>query len=89
MLVVTAVNQCLYCAAFHSRAATLSGLALDEVALLLTGELQHTPAAELPALLYAHGWAAAAASDRNGEAELVAIYGPDQAAGIVLVLHMI
>ncbi|MBK9714801.1 MAG: carboxymuconolactone decarboxylase family protein [Kouleothrix sp.] len=90
MLVVTAVNQCRYCAAFHTRAAPLSGLASDEVALLLTGELQHAPAAELPALCYAHGWAAAAdAPHPSSYAELVAIYGPDRAAGIALVLHMI
>lgn len=90
MLVVTAANQCRYCAAFHTRAAPLSGLAPGEVALLLGGELQHAPAAEQPALLYAHGWAAAdGAPDRSGYAQLVAIYGPDQAAGIALVLHMI
>lgn len=90
MLVVTAVNQCRYCAAFHTCAAPLSGLAPDEVAPLLAGELQHAPAAELPALLYAHAWAAAdGAPDRSSYAELVAIYGPDQAAGMALVLHMI
>ena len=89
MLVVTAVNQCRYCAAFHTHAAPLSGLASDEVALLLSGELQHAPAAELPALRYAHGWAAADAPDHSCYAELVTIYGPDRAAGIALVLHTI
>lgn len=89
MLVVTAVNQCRYCTAFHARAAPVSGLAPDEIALLLTGALQHAPVAEQPALLYAHGWAAADAPDRSSYAELVAIYGPDQAAGIALVLHTI
>jgi len=88
MLVVTAVNQCRYCAAFHTRAAPLSGLALDEVALLLTPHPGATPAADLPALRYAHGWAADV-PDRSSYAELVAIYGSDQAAGIALVLHMI
>src|SRR6266508_381253 len=90
MLVVTAVNQCRYCAAFHTRAAPLSGLAPDEVALLLGGELQHAPVAELPALLYAHSWAAAdGAPERSSDAQLVAIYGPEQAAGIALVLRVI
>jgi AhpD family alkylhydroperoxidase len=59
MLVVTSVNQCRYCAAFHTRAAPLSGLVPGEIALLLGGDLQHAPASELPALLYAHGWATA------------------------------
>ncbi len=90
MLVVTAVNQCRYCAAFHARAAQLSGLAPDEIALLLGGDLQHAPAAELPMLVYAHGWAAAdGASDLSRYAQLVAIYGSDQAAGIALVLRAI
>jgi AhpD family alkylhydroperoxidase len=50
MLVVTSVNQCHYCAVFHTRAAQLSGLTPSEVALLLVGDLQHAPASELPAL---------------------------------------
>jgi AhpD family alkylhydroperoxidase len=90
MLVVTSVNQCRYCAVFHTRAAQLSGLLPGEIALLLGGDLQHAPAAELPALLYAHGWAAAdGAPDLGRCAQLVAIYGPDLAAGIELVLHAI
>jgi AhpD family alkylhydroperoxidase len=55
MLVVTSVNQCHYCAVFHTRAAQLSGLTPSEVALLLGDDLQHAPASDLPALLYAHG----------------------------------
>lgn len=90
MLVVTSVNECRYCAAFHTRAAPLSGLAPDEVALLLGGEQQHAPAAELPALVYAHSWAAAdGLPDRSEDAQLAAIYGREQAAGIALVLHTI
>jgi AhpD family alkylhydroperoxidase len=90
MLVVTSVNQCRYCAAFHTRAAQLSGLAPGEVALLLGGDLGHAPASELPALLYAHSWAAAdGAPDLDSNAQLVAIYGPALATGIELVLRTI
>ncbi len=90
MLVVTAVNQCRYCAVFHTRAARLSGLAPDEVALLLGGQLQHAPAAEMPALVYAHAWAAAdGAPARGSYAQLVAIYGPEAAAGMERVLQVI
>jgi AhpD family alkylhydroperoxidase len=90
MLVVTSVNQCRYCAAFHTRAAQLSGLTPDEIALLLGGDLQHAPASEQPALLYAHGWAAAdGAPDLDSNAQLVAIYGPALATGIELVLRAI
>jgi AhpD family alkylhydroperoxidase len=90
MLVVTSVNQCRYCAAFHTCAAQLSGLAPGEIALLLGGDLQHTPASELPALLYARGWAEAdGAPGVSLHVELVAIYGPELAAGIELVLRAI
>jgi len=53
MLMVTSVNQCRYCAAFHTRAAQLSGITPSEIALLLGGEFQHAPEFELPALVYA------------------------------------
>jgi hypothetical protein len=84
------VNQCRYCAAFHTRAAQLSGIASDEIALLLGGEFQHAPEFELPALLYARSWAeAAGAPERNLTAQLVARYGSALAAGIELMLRAI
>jgi AhpD family alkylhydroperoxidase len=90
MLMVTSVNQCRYCAVFHSRAAQLSGIMPSEIALLLGGEFQHAPEVELPALVYARSWAqAAGAPDRNLTAQLVVRYGADLAAGIELMLRVI
>ena len=90
MLVITAVNQCRYCAVFHTRAAQLSGIPPSEIALLLGGELQHTPEFELAALVYARSWAeAAGAPDRSLAAQLVVRYGSDLAAGIELMLRAI
>jgi AhpD family alkylhydroperoxidase len=90
MLVVTSVNQCRYCAAFHTRAAQFSGITSSEIALLLGGNLQHAPAAEQPALLYARTWAEAnGAPDLSLHAQLVTIYRPELVAGIELVLRAI
>ncbi len=90
MLVVTSVNQCRYCAVFHTRAAQLSGIMPSESALLLGGELQHAPEFELPALVYARRWAEAAGTpDRSLAAQLVVCYGSELAAGIELVLRAI
>lgn len=90
MLVVTSVNQCRYCAVFHSRAAQLSGIIPSEIALLLGGEFQHVPDFELPALAYARRWAEAAGTpDRSLAAQLVVCYGLELAAGIELVLRAI
>jgi AhpD family alkylhydroperoxidase len=90
MLVVTSVNQCRYCAAFHTRAAQLSGIMASEIALLLGGEFQHAPEFELSALVYARNWAeAAGAPDCRLAAQLVVRYGSDLAAGIELMLRAI
>ncbi len=90
MLVVTSVNQCRYCAAFHTRAAQISGITSGEIALLLGGKLQHASASELPALLYARAWAEAnGAPDLSLHAQLVTIYRPELVAGIELVLRAI
>src|SRR4051794_26177948 len=90
MLVVTSVNQCRYCAVFHSRAAQLSGIMPSEIGLLLGGEFQHAAESELSALVYARSWAeAAGAPDRSLAAQLMVRYGSDLAAGIELVLRAI
>jgi AhpD family alkylhydroperoxidase len=90
MLVVTSVNRCRYCAAFHTKAAQLSGLTAVEIALLLEGATEGAPAAELPALLYARHWAEAGGqASPELQAALAAHYGADGAAGIERVLRTI
>lgn len=90
MLVVTAVNRCRYCAAFHRQAAQLSGLSADEIALLLAGSMCDVPEIELPALLYAQQWSEAAGHANPAlQAELYRIYGAEQARAIEHVLTMI
>lgn len=89
MLVVTSVNQCHYCARFHMHAAQISGLAPEEIALLLGGELGQAPTGEMPALIYAHRWAEAGGATGEEYTQLVAVYGLAQAAAIEHVLRII
>lgn len=90
MLIVTGVNQCRYCASYHSQAAQLSGLSPEEVALLLGGSTNTVPEAELPALQYAQHWAEAAGQPSSDfRSQLVAHYGEDQAQAIERVLRTI
>lgn len=90
MLVVTGVNRCRYCAAFHTRLALRAGISREEVRELLAALVQECPADEIPALLYARSWA-----EREGEADepsreaLRRTYGATRAVAIEAVLHSI
>jgi len=57
MLVVTGINECSHCAVVHSKAARLAGVPDEEIERLLRGEVEDSPAEELPALRYAIEWA--------------------------------
>ncbi|NTV63840.1 MAG: carboxymuconolactone decarboxylase family protein [Oscillochloris sp.] len=90
MLIITGVNQCRYCASYHSQAAQLHGLSVEEVTLLLGGSTEAVPQAELPALIYAQHWAAAAGQPTEDlHAQLIAHYGVAQAQAIERALRMI
>lgn len=90
MMAVTAVNQCRYCATFHSRESARVGLANHEIRALLAGDLALAPEEELPALLYAQHYA-----EQNGRPDpitrqsLQTTYGPARAQAIETVLHLI
>ena len=90
MLAVTQVNQCRYCAHFHTKAALGAGVASDEVRRLLAGEFEGCPGEELPAIVYAHHWAE---TGRNPEPEmrrtLQEVYGAEKAGDIELALQLI
>ena len=91
MLVVTSVNRCRYCAAYHSRVSLTEGLSRSEIAGLLEGAGQDgCPEEEIPALLYARHWAEHnARPDKAAVEELAGIYGQEKAALIELVLRTI
>ncbi len=91
MIVVTAINGCVYCSWFHAGRAVASGLSDDEIADMF--ELQFAASAsehELPALLYAQHYAE---TDRRPDPEMTArlrgFYGERTAADIELLIRMI
>lgn len=90
MIAVTSVNECRYCAYFHSHVARAAGIAPHEIAQLLRGEFTDAPAEEMPALFYAQHWAETNAQPDPGlKAQLVETYGAETARAIEFVLRMI
>jgi AhpD family alkylhydroperoxidase len=90
MLAVTAVNGCRYCSWAHAKQALVTGITGDEVRSLLTGEVGNSPAAELPALLYAQHWAESGGRpELAARAQLVETYGAETVQAIELSLRTI
>jgi AhpD family alkylhydroperoxidase len=91
MMTVTEVNGCRYCSYYHSRSALTSGVSEAELREMLAGSIpQDTPAAELPALLYARHWAENnAAPDLQAEERLRGVYGEETSQAIEIILRMI
>jgi AhpD family alkylhydroperoxidase len=91
MIVVTAINGCVYCSWFHAGRAVASGLSEREIGDMF--ELQFAASAsrrELPALLYAQHYAE---TDRRPAPEMTerlkAFYGERTAGDIELLIRMI
>ncbi len=90
MLAVTAVNGCRYCSWAHAKQALVTGITGDEVKALLTGEVGDSPAAELPALLYAQHWAESGGRpELAARTQLVETYGAEIVQAIELSLRTI
>ena len=90
MLAVTAVNGCSYCSHAHARLALAGGIDPEEVRALLDGGLENSPAAELPALLYAQHWAETRGRvDPVARQRLVETYDPEAVNAIELALRTI
>lgn len=76
MLVVTTVNGCRACSYLHARVALVSGIASEDVEILLSGDLEASPADQVPALIYAMHWADAGGHpEEEARKTLVATYG--------------
>ena len=91
MLVVTEVNGCRYCRAFHTAEARKAGIADVELDGLLNGQIPaNTPEEEVPAMVYARFWAERDAQlDPEAAQELIDVYGEEKARAIHVVLRMI
>ncbi|MFO7536597.1 MAG: carboxymuconolactone decarboxylase family protein [Chloroflexota bacterium] len=90
MLVVTAVNDCRYCAHYHTKVALRADLPETEIRQMLAGEIHQAPTEELPALLYAQAWAQQNGRfDSTAQQDLIQAYGPDKAEAMETILRLI
>ena len=90
MMVVTAVNECRYCAYYHARESERAGLAPDVIREMLAGDLTNAPEEELPALLFAQHYAESnGRPNHHNRQSLQTTYGPERANAIEIVLRLI
>lgn len=91
MMVVTEVNGCRYCRAFHAKESLKSGISHEELKKLLDGMIpEDTPEEEYAALVYARHWAENDAQpDEKAVQQLIDEYGQEKANAIQIVLRMI
>ena len=90
MMAVTAVNDCRYCARFHTRLALGEGIPPEEIERILTSEIGDFPEEEAVALVFAQHWAETAGQpDANAERRFRDYYGPEVSADILNWMRMI
>jgi AhpD family alkylhydroperoxidase len=84
MMAVTAVNQCRYCAHYHARLALKEDIPPDEIARILSLELDDFPPEEAVALAFAQHWAETEGQpDPDAERRFLETYGPQVSADIM------
>ena len=90
MMAVTAVNQCRYCARYHTRLALAEGISQDEIARILALELDEFPPEEAVALAFAQHWAETEGHpDPETERRFHETYGPQVSADIMNWIQLI
>lgn len=91
MLVVTAVNGCIYCSWYHARRAVNSGIPKSEVKKILKLQFKtEVMDYELSGLLYAQHYAETNRNpDKEMKAELYKFYGEKTANHIYLFIRLI
>lgn len=90
MLAVTAVNGCRYCSYFHTKQALKSGVIVEEISNLLSGDVASCPQDQAIAVIYAQHWAEADAHpDSEALRRLQQTYGREKTEAIHLILRMI
>ena len=90
MLAVTQVNDCRYCARFHTKAALAEGISREEVDAILNGAFKDCPSDQLAGILYAEHWAEMlGAPDAEVRDKLIAAYGQNMASDIDILLRLI
>jgi AhpD family alkylhydroperoxidase len=88
LLIVSAVNNCVYCKWFHTKMALITGIAPDEVRRLLMSQIDGAiDNNELPALLYARHYAEThARPDPEMTKAAAAFYGEQLMGDLTIVI---
>ena len=90
MLAVTHVNECRFCASFHTKAALAEKVSHDEINALLDGSYKDCPAEEIPAIRYGEHWAETAGKpDAAIREKLLTGYDQETVKAIEIVLRVI
>jgi AhpD family alkylhydroperoxidase len=91
MLAVTSVNQCHWCAIFHSDTALKAGVDQEQIDMILKQfSIEKIADYEQPAMLYAIHFAESNQKPLIAKTqELIAIYGEQKAKDIEYILHVI
>ena len=90
MLAVTHVNNCRYCASFHTKAAMAEDISREEINAFLAGRFDDCPQEELTGVLYAEHWAETLGKpDKEIRDKMIGEYGQEKADDIDLVLGVI
>lgn len=90
MISVTAVNDCRYCARFHTALALREGIPPNQIEQILSAELGDFPEEEAVALAFAQHWAEMAGQpDPEVERSFRDYYGPQVSTDILHWMRMI
>ena len=90
MLAVTEVNGCAICSYAHTRMALESGMSNQEIAHILSGTTDDTPADQLSAILFAQHYAENRARPSEGTWQrIVERYGIKKARGVLAAIRII
>jgi AhpD family alkylhydroperoxidase len=91
MLAVTSVNQCRWCATFHTGTALKAGVDQEQIDMILKHfSIEKVADYEKPAMLYAIHFAESTQNPLSAKTqELIAIYGEQKAKDIEYILHII
>jgi AhpD family alkylhydroperoxidase len=90
MIAVTQVNDCRYCARFHTKLALTAGVPAGEIEKIMASEIGEFPEEEAVALAFAQHWAETAGHpDPEAERRFREYYGTQVSADILNWMRMI
>jgi len=90
MLAVTAVNKCAMCSYAHTKMALETGMSIDEINAMLSGDLSDVPPDETSAILFAQHYADSRSKpSKEAWDSVVRQYGYEKSLAILGAIRMI